>query len=48
MLYALAAAAGFIASIHLWPKLRQLAFGLQSEADRLRAKARDLEARLRG
>lgn len=44
----LAAVGGYIASIFTWPKLRQTAVGVENEIDGLRAKARDLEATLRG
>ena len=44
----LAIAAGYAASIFTWPRLRQALVGLDNEIDGLRAKARALEARLRG
>jgi len=39
---------GYVASIFTWPWLRQAAVGIEAEIDDLRAKARDLEASLRG
>ena len=44
----LAIAGGYAASIFTWPRLRQALVGLDNEIDDLRAKARALEARLRG
>jgi len=44
----LAAVAGYVLSIFTWPRLRQAAIGIESEIDALRAKARALEASLRG
>lgn len=44
----LAAAAGDVLSIFTWPRLRQAAVGIENEIDDLRAKARALEASLRG
>jgi hypothetical protein len=43
-----AAAAGYVASIFSWPRLRRILIGIENEIDDLRAKARLLEARLRG
>jgi hypothetical protein len=43
-----AAAAGFVASIFTWPRLRQAFVGIENEIDDLRAKARALETTLRG
>jgi hypothetical protein len=49
LLLALAAvAAGYVASIFTWPWLRQSATGVENEIADLRAKARALEATLRG
>jgi hypothetical protein len=44
----LAGTAGYFAAIFTWPRLRQAAVGIENEIDRLRAKARELETRLRG
>lgn len=44
----LAAAAGYAASIYTWPRLRVLLIGIENEIDDLRARARSLEATLRG
>jgi hypothetical protein len=41
-------AGGYVLSVFTWPKLRQFATGLESEIDALRAKARELEAKIRG
>ena len=41
-------AGGYALSVFTWPKLRQFAVGIEGELDSLRAKARALEARLRG
>lgn len=41
-------AAGFVLSVFAWPQLRQILNGVESEIDDLRAKARALEAKLRG
>ena len=43
-----AAVAGYVTSIVTWPRLRQALVGIENEIDDLRAKARSLEARLRG
>ncbi len=40
--------AGFVLAVFAWPKLRQFILGLESEIEALRAKARALEARIRG
>ena len=42
------AAAGYVASIFTWPRLRQGLVGVENEIDDLRAKARALETALRG
>ena len=44
----LAVIAGYVAAIFTWPRLRQAAIGIENEIDDLRARARALEARLRG
>ena len=43
-----AAAAGYVAAVFTWPRLRQALVGIENEIDDLRAKARALETRLRG
>jgi hypothetical protein len=43
-----AVAAGYIASIGTWERLRTWLVGVESEIDALRAKARALEQKLRG
>lgn len=43
-----AAIAGYLVSIVTWPRLRQTLIGIENEIDDLRAKARALEASLRG
>jgi hypothetical protein len=48
VLFLAAAAAGYVASIVTWPRLRRALVGLENEIDDLRAKARALETRLRG
>ena len=48
LLLILAIAGGYAVSIYTWPRLRQALVGLDNEIDDLRAKARALEARLRG
>jgi hypothetical protein len=44
----LAGAAGYAAAVFTWPQLRQWLVGIENEIDDLRAKARALEAKLRG
>jgi hypothetical protein len=44
----LAGGAGYAVSIYTWPRLRQTLIGIESEIGNLRARARALEARLRG
>lgn len=44
---ALIFAAGFVAAIFTWPKVKQIWFGAKEEAERLRQKARDLETAVR-
>jgi hypothetical protein len=44
----MAAAAGYVAAICTWPRLRQSLVGIENEIDDLRRKARALETRLRG
>ena len=44
MLALTAGGAGFIASIFVWPRLRQALIGIENEIDDLRAKAASLEA----
>jgi len=48
LLVSVAFAAGYVVSIFTWPRLRQAIVGIDDEIDDLRAKARALEARLRG
>ena len=43
-----AAAAGYVASIYTWPRLRQSLVGIENEIDDLRRKARALETMPRG
>jgi hypothetical protein len=43
-----ALAAGYVASIYTWPRLRPWLIGVENEIDDLRAKARALESKLRG
>jgi hypothetical protein len=43
-----AGAAGYAVSIVTWPRLRQAVVGIENEIDDLRARARALEADLRG
>ena len=47
-LFLAAVAAGYIVSICTWERLRPWLIGIENEIDDLRAKARALEARLRG
>jgi hypothetical protein len=42
-----AAAAGYAAAIFTWPKLREWFGGLDAEISKLKARARELEDRLR-
>jgi hypothetical protein len=44
----LAAAAGYVLSIFTWPRLRQAVIGIENEIADLRARARALEASVRG
>ena len=44
LLYVALVIGGYVASIFTWPWVRKTAFGVQAEAENLRAKARDLEA----
>ena len=39
---------GYVAAVFTWPRLRQALVGIDNEIEDLRAKARALEARLRG
>jgi hypothetical protein len=48
LLILFAGAAGFALSIFIWPRLRQAMVGIENEIDDLRARARALEADLRG
>jgi hypothetical protein len=44
----LAAAAGYVAAVNSWPRLRPWLVGIETEIDNLRERARVLEAKLRG
>lgn len=44
----LAGAAGYAAAVVTWPRVRPWLIGLDNEIAHLRAKARELENRLRG
>lgn len=46
-LMVVAFAVGFVVSIYTWPWLRKLWLGATEEAERLRQKARDIEAAVR-
>jgi hypothetical protein len=48
ILLILAAAVGYVGAVYTWPSLRVWLVGIEHEIDDLRAKARALEARLRG
>lgn len=39
---------GYVAAIYTWPKVKVLWNGLENEARALRAKAMDLEAKIKG
>lgn len=39
---------GYVASIYTWPRVKVLVNGLETEARALRAKAVDLESKIRG
>jgi hypothetical protein len=41
-------AGGYVAAIYTWPRVKVLWNGLETEARALRAKAMDLEAKLKG
>lgn len=40
--------AGYVAAVYTWPRLKVLFNGLENEARALRAKAVDLEAKIKG
>lgn len=40
--------AGYVAAIYTWPRVKVLWNGLENEARALRAKALDLEAKIKG
>lgn len=40
--------AGYVAAIYTWPRVKVLFNGLENEARALRAKAVDLEAKIKG
>jgi hypothetical protein len=45
---ALSLIAGYVAAIYTWPRVKVLWNGLETEARALRAKAMDLEAKIKG
>jgi len=45
---ALSFAAGYLAAVYAWPKVREVANGAKAEAEALRQKARALEAKIIG
>jgi hypothetical protein len=48
VLVLMAGAAGYAACVFTWPQFRQWLIGVENEIDRLRARARALETKLRG
>ena len=40
--------AGYVAAIYTWPRVKVIVNGLENEARALRAKALDLEAKIKG
>lgn len=39
---------GYVAAVYTWPRVKALVNGLENEARALRAKALDLEAKIKG
>lgn len=46
--FSLVFAGGYVASIYSWPWIRKVANGAAAEAEILRNKAREIEAKIRG